>query len=144
MSYAHNIYTGNGTTTTYPVPFPYISRTHVFIQVDGVTKSVTTDYIWASNATIQFNTAPANGTSIVMMRSTSPGSRLVEYTTGASLTKTVLEKDSQQAYYLAQEALDRQGNTLGPDSLGTNWDAQTKRIQNVRAPIAADDVTTKS
>lgn len=54
MAYAINTYTGDGTTDTFSVTFPYISTTDVVVTIDGVTKTLTTDYTFATSSTIQF------------------------------------------------------------------------------------------
>ena len=41
-----------------------------------------------------------------MIRSTSQGTRLVDYVDGSNLTETDLDLDSKQAFYMAQESLD--------------------------------------
>jgi hypothetical protein len=58
MAFAIDTYTGNGSTTSYSVTFPYIEKAHVVVTVDGVTKSLTTDYTFTNSSTITFNTAP--------------------------------------------------------------------------------------
>ena len=44
MAFSVDTYTGNGSTTSYSVTFPYIEQDHVIVTVDGVTKTLSTDY----------------------------------------------------------------------------------------------------
>lgn len=70
--------------------------------------------------------------------------RLVSYETGTSLSKTILENDSKQAFYLMQEAIDGQALYLTQDSLDLQWNANSKRIKNGATPTATTDLTTKA
>ena len=59
MAFAVNTYTGNNSTTSFSVTFPYIEQAHVIVTVDGVTKTLTTDYTFTNTSTITFTSAPA-------------------------------------------------------------------------------------
>ena len=93
MAFAIDTYTGNGSTTSYSVTFPYIEKAHVVVTVDGVTKSLTTDYTFTNSSTITFNTAPASSTTIKFTRKTSRSTRLVDYQDGSTLTEATLDQD---------------------------------------------------
>ena len=69
MAFAVDTYTGNGSTTTFSVTFPYIEQAHVIVTVDGVTKTLTTDYTFPTSSTITFTSAPAASTIIKFTRS---------------------------------------------------------------------------
>ena len=69
MAYAINTYTGNASTTTFNVTFPYISTTDVVVTLDGVTQTITTHYTFATSSTIQFVSAPASAVTIKFTRS---------------------------------------------------------------------------
>ena len=60
MAFAIDTYTGNGSTTTFSVTFPYIEKAHVIVTVDGVTKTLTTDYTFPTSSTITFTSAPVH------------------------------------------------------------------------------------
>lgn len=73
-----NIYfssTGNGVTTAFPMTNCVVfENTHVVVKVDGVTKALSTDYTVSNlgsstGATVDFLTAPANGTVVERYRS---------------------------------------------------------------------------
>ena len=140
MAYSFVSYTGDGATTDFTYNMGYVSRSHVTVKVNG---TVVTTYSWFSATVIRFNTAPANAAAIFISRSTSPGTRLVSYETGTTMTKTVLETDSKQAFYLMQEALDEQDLAITQDTVDQKWDAESKIIKNGATPVAATDVTTK-
>ena len=44
MAFAINTYTGDGSTVNYSVTFPYVEKAHVVVTLDGVTKTLNTDY----------------------------------------------------------------------------------------------------
>jgi hypothetical protein len=102
MALSRTTGTGDGVQTDFSTP-PYISKTHITVKVNGVT---TTDFIWIGAQMIRFNSPPADGAPILIQRSTSPGARLVDYTTPGNLSEEDLDADSLQAFYLAQEAQD--------------------------------------
>jgi hypothetical protein len=142
MPYATQTYTGNGATTNYSVTFPYILKTHVKVYLNGVLQVDPTNYSWFNSTTIQFVSAPGNGVTIRFQRETSPGTPLVDYIDGSTLTETTLDRANLQALYLCQEALDRVSETMSV-ATDNKWDAQSKVIKNVADPVNAQDAATK-
>ena len=143
MAYSFVTYTGDGTTKDFTYNLGYVSKSHVTVKVGGVTQTLPAQYIWLSDTVVRFVTAPTTGAVIYISRSTSPSSRLVTYETGTSLTKTVLENDSKQAFLLMQEALDGQSVFMNIDSADNKWNANSKIIKNGATPTATADLTTK-
>ena len=77
-------YTGDGSTATYSVPFSYRAQEDVSITIDGV---VTTAFTWNGAGTqVTFTSAPASSTAIEIRRTTSQGTKLVDYASGSVLT----------------------------------------------------------
>ena len=140
MSYSFVEYTGNGSSTTFTVPYDYISQTHVFAYLDGV---LTTAYTWPTSSSIQFTVAPANGVFIKIARSSSPETPLVVYQDGSTLTQDQLQLADDQKFFLVQEALDTTEANLSQTIAGV-YDAGNKRIINVADPIDAQDAVTKA
>ena len=87
---------------------------------------------------------PASGSNIVITRESSPTTRLVDYQTGSILSEAVLDTDSQQAFFLAQEANDIKELVLNVNDGTNQWDATSKRITNVADPTSAQDAATKA
>ena len=143
MAYAIDTYTGNGSTTTFSVTFPYIEKAHVVVTVDGTTKTLTTDYTFPTSSTIQFVSAPAASTTIKFTRSSNRTARLTDYQDGSTLTEATLDQDGNQAFFVAQEAIDKVGDAIGLNASNL-WDAQNKQIQNVADPTSAQDASTKA
>jgi hypothetical protein len=95
-------YTATGTTQTYAVTFPFLSRTHVTVTVDGVSDSFT----WNNDSEIVVATVLSGGEIVLIKRSTSVTARVVDFQDGSNLTELDLDQNSKQAFYMAQEALD--------------------------------------
>ena len=143
MAFAVDTYTGNGSTTTFSVTFPYIEQAHVIVSVDGVTKTLTTDYTFPTSSTITFTSAPATSTVIKFTRSSNRTARLVDYQDGSTLTEANLDQDGNQSFFMAQEAIDVTDNALTKNALNL-FDANNNRIINVADPTSAQDASTKS
>ena len=133
-TFAIDTYTGNGSTTSFSVTFPYISNTDVIVTVDGVTKTLTTHYTFSNSSTISFGSAPANGAVIKFTRSSNRSARLVDYQDGSTLTEASLDQDGNQSFFVAQEAIDITENNLSLSTSTDQWDAESKRITNVADP----------
>ena len=121
MAFAVDTYTGNGSTTTFSVTFPYIEQAHVIVTVDGVTKTLTTDYTFPTSSTITFTSAPAASTIIKFTRSSNRTARLVDYQDGIDTTEDALSKNALNLF-----------------------DAGNNRIINVADPTSAQDASTKA
>jgi hypothetical protein len=135
-------YTGNGSTTAYAVPFSYRAQSDITVTIGG---SATTAFTYNGAGTqITFNSAPANAAAIEIRRTTSQGTKLVDYASGSVLTETVLDTDSDQAFFMAQEAIDSAGDVIKIENATFQWDATSKRIINVVNPTGAQDAATKN
>ena len=106
MAYAIDTYTGNASTTSFSITFPYITQANVIVTVDGVTKTLSTHYTFSNSSTIAFGTAPASSAIIKITRSTNRSARLVDYQDGSTITEAILDQDGNQSFYMAQEAID--------------------------------------
>ena len=140
MSYSINSYVASGSQTQFAVTFPYISKTHVEVRLNSV---LTTAYTWASSGVIQLNTSPAAGVVVDIRRNTPKDARLINFQDASTLIERDLDMDSDQAFYLAQEAFDAVLNNISLDTDGL-FDAKSKRIKNVADPVNAQDAVTKT
>ena len=135
-------YTGNGSTSSYAVPFSYRAQADVTVTIDGV---ATTAFTWDGAGTnITFTSPPADTSSIEIRRTTSQSSRLVDYADGSVLKENDLDTDSQQGFFMGQEAIDDAADKIKLDNADFQWDAQSKRLKNVADPTGAQDVATKN
>ena len=134
-------YTGNGSTSSYAVPFSYRAQADVTITIDGV---ATTAFTWDGAGTnITFTSPPADTSSIEIRRTTSQAARLVDYADGSVLKENDLDTDSEQGFFMSQEAIDDANDRIKLDNADFQWDAQSKRIKNVADPTANTDAVNK-
>ena len=135
-------YTGNGSTTAYAIPFSYRSVDDLSATVAGV--NVTAYTLDGAGTTLTFDVAPASSAAIEIRRTTSQATKLVDYVSGSVLTESDLDTDSDQAFYMSQEAIDKAGDVITLDGADFQWDVQSKRLKNVAAPTADTDAVNKA
>ncbi len=115
MAITQNSYTGNGSTTNFSFTFPYIKNADVKAQIDGV---VTTQFTLANATTVSFNTAPANGTNVVIFRDTSNDVKTATFFAGSAIKAEDLNDNFDQVLYTAQEVDNNALQTLGGTMTG--------------------------
>lgn len=144
MAYSYQQYTGDGAKKgPYTVPSNYISKLHIVVKVDGVLQTSGTDYSWLTASTIEFTTAPDDGSIISIERQTSRGTRLVDYESPSALPEEDLDNDSIQAFYMAQEAIDTAQRGMVLDLSDNKYDADDKVIKSVADPVNDGDAVNK-
>ncbi len=143
MSFAINNYTGNGSQTTYSLTFPYIVQSHVEVRLNNVLKTLGVDYTFPTSSTIQFTTAPGNGVPINFKRNSSQSNRLVDYQDGSTITEAILDQDSNQMFYMSQEAIDSTAGVMALDG-DNKWDATSRIIKNLASPVNDNDAVNKA
>lgn len=137
MAYSFIEVAATGTSQTITVP-EYISQSHIHVYINGVE---TTAFSWLS-ANVILLTAAA-GAAIKVVRNTSRNARLVDYMDGGSLSEAILDNDSRQAFFMAQEAMDvlptgLSGGLVGWDSSGTGLvTIPPASVTNTQVTVAA-------
>jgi hypothetical protein len=122
MAYSYNDYTGNGSTTQFPVAFGYIRREHVAVTVASSPAAFT----WVNDSLIQVTTAPANGAVVRVYRTTPLTAPLVDFADGTTLVAADLDTNSKQSIYTQQELDDSLvGVALGSIPNGNKGDITT-------------------
>lgn len=106
MAYSYNEVTATGAAQFITVP-AYIDQTHIKVSINGTD---TAGFTWINSNTVSV-TATA-GAKVRVRRESSPATRVVDYMDGMSLTEVVLDNDSKQAFYLAQEQVDATAEAL--------------------------------
>lgn len=101
MAVTQNTYTGNGSTVLFSFTFPYLETTDIKVTLDG---TPTTAYTLANATTIQFNTAPANGTAIRIYRVTDDAELAAEFFPGSAIRAQDLNDNFTQNLYVTQES----------------------------------------
>lgn len=132
MAYSYVKYTGNGSTTTYSIPFTYISKDYLEVKVNNV---LTTAYTLPTASSLQFTVAPPSGQIVEIRRNTPKNARLVDFQDASILTEAALDLDSDQAFHITQETYD-----LAVDGVGQAVvDAAASSAANATAAAASYD-----
>ena len=100
-------YTGNGSTTTFDITFPYLEQEDINVAVKPsggsyATKVLGTDYS-ISNMQVVFGSAPANNSTVRIRRSTKITSPRHVHYAGSSLTAGSLNDNNRQLLYAMEE-----------------------------------------
>ena len=134
-------YTGNNSTTAYSIPFSYRATGDLTVTLAGVATTAFT--LNAAGTTLTFNSAPASNVAIEIRRRTSQTTKLVDYASGSVLTENDLDTDSDQAFFMSQEAIDDAGDVIKLDNANFQWNVQNKRLTNVADPVDNTDGVNK-
>lgn len=113
--YSYRQYPGNGSTTSFAVPFPYLLKAHVHVYLgfnllDGtftLELAETTGFTWTSGTAIQTVAAPASGQTLTVVRQTPNSQQVVQYQDGSTLIADDLNTSDRQNLYVVQEQQDR-------------------------------------
>ncbi|MDX0270895.1 hypothetical protein GOC13_24415 [Sinorhizobium meliloti] len=97
------IYSGDGSKVKFTFNFPYLSRDHIKVLVDGVE---TGSYTWTGTNEITLTTAPATGKKVTIKRVTPNAGLLSQIIDGSTLRSEDINRQAKQAMYSAQEAAD--------------------------------------
>jgi len=143
MAVVSNSYTGNGSTTTYSFTFPYLNTADVKVKVNGTTQN-TTSYTLPTATTLQFNTAPSNGSTILIFRDTNNDAKKATFYPGSAIKAEDLNNDFDQILYTAQEVDAFAFTTLGDDAMQGDLDIGNNKITNLGTPTAGTDGVNKT
>ena len=130
------IYTGDGTTTDFTVPFDYLAKKFVKVSVGltvlegGDYGDTSKDYYFIDKTTVRLKTAPQAGAEVTVRRYTSATDRIVSFKDASILKATDLDTSSIQTIHIAEEGRDVINDALIVNKEG-NWDAKGHRIVNV-------------
>lgn len=122
----------------FSVPFPYISRDHVKVTVNGTAST----FSWLSASSIQLTTAPAVGAKVEVRRVTERNSTLVDFADGSTLTESQLDLANKLNFYLAQEADDLAVESNGLAKAATDTSNTAISTANEAKTLAASAVST--
>ena len=141
MAVTENFYTGNGSTTSFSLTFPYLKESDVKVSLDGVDQ-LTTAYSFANATTILFNTAPANGVAIRIYRETAQEAPPATFFAGSAIRASDLNDNFLQQLYVAQETANIAGDlTAGDIAPGGIGNVQLADNAVTAAKIADGNIT---
>jgi hypothetical protein len=103
MATTSNTYTGNGSNKLFSITFPYLDTSDIDVYLNGVLQTITTQYFFANATTVEFVTAPANGATILLDRSTDDAALEATFFPGSSIKASDLNDNFDQVLYIAQE-----------------------------------------
>lgn len=130
------IYTGDGTTTDFTVPFDYLAKKFVRVSVGltvlegGDYGDTSKDFYFIDKTTVRLRTPPQAGAEVTIRRYTSATDRIVSFKDASILKASDLDTASIQTAHIAEEGRDVINDALIVDKDG-NWDAKGHRIVNV-------------
>lgn len=150
MPLSYNAYTATSGQTVFAFTFPVIANDHVKVSVNG-TDLASNQYTVTTSPSSQVTlTSGATAGQIVRVYRQTPGRTtgsavpLVDFVNGSVLSEDDLDKNSKQLLYLVQESDDTGSGALGPSFDGTQWDGESKKIQNLASPVSPSDAATKA
>ena len=146
MPFSYAQYAGNGTTTTFSVPFPYLLKAHVKVYigynlVDGTFTSELADGVgfnWTSGTQIQATAAPAIGQTLTVIRKTPDTTQVVQWQDGSNLIADDLNTSDLQNLYVVQEQQDRNDAGINAAAASAAAAAAQAAASAVSAQDAAD------
>ncbi len=158
MPYSYSSYTGTGSQTNFAIAFDYLADTVVvgvipegiLVYVDDVKQ--TSGYSIVGSDVV-FGSAPADGASVLLLRSTPRGKsdRLVDFADATVLTEDQLDTSALQLLYIAQEAFEQStsGGSATPTYLPYSaalgaWDAESQQVARVATPTSGTDAVNKT
>ena len=138
-------YTATAAQTDFAFTFPYLEDEHVIVEIDGVQKTLTTDYtiVTSPSTKIVLTSGATAGQIVRVRRKSQPGTDLVDFENGSVLTESELDRAYQHNRYLNEEISELNDASLQKEAGGTDWDAGGSKIKNVGTPTLTADATTK-
>jgi len=103
MATTQNTYTGNGSNKLFSITFPYLETSDIDVYLNNVLQTITTQYSFANATTIEFVTAPPNGATVKIDRTTDDSELPATFFPGSSIKAADLNADFDQTLYVVQE-----------------------------------------
>lgn len=138
MASSYVVYEATAAQTQFVVTFPAISADHIYLLLDGVTSAEFTISEDQQILTYTGATDLAAGTLVKVYRRTP--TNLVDFTDGSVLTEAPLDRAILMHSYRIEEAIDGSNAAMQVEAAGGGeWDALSKRLKNLGAPVSAND-----
>jgi hypothetical protein len=140
-------YQGDGTSTTFAVPFPFIVRSHVklYLDYDIVDRTFAsalaegTDFDWTSDTIVELNVAPSGSEKLTVIRETPSGAQVVPWQDGSNLVAFDLNTSDLQNLYVVQEQQDRNDASVIATASATAAAAASAQAAQAAAVAASGD-----
>jgi hypothetical protein len=131
VTYATDIFLGDGTTAAFDLTFDYLQRDHVHVYIvasdqPGAARTELTvvdtgtpgpgEYVWATDIRITVGTAPPVGEYLWIQRETPEDQQIVQWVDGSYIVATDLNTSDKQWLYSIQELHDLIDTINGADA----------------------------
>ncbi len=127
MGLSFTQYTASGGENQYSIAFPYLEESDITVALDGADEPFT----FASSTLVDVTSGnPANGVIVEVRRTTNRATREVDYQNGTNLVEATLDLDSNQLFFVMQEAFDDIDNAIQLNSAG-NYDALDVKVDGI-------------
>lgn len=115
-------FTGDGETTQYTFAFPYLDRSHIQVNLDGIE---TVEWSFLSDFTVVLDNPADEGVIVEVRRRTPSDEAVVAWTDGSVVTQDDLNAAAKQTLYVLQEHADDASDGEGGGIEGTNIEVST-------------------
>ncbi len=127
MGLSFTQFTASGGENQYAINFPYLENSDITVALDGADEPFT----FASSTLVDITSGnPANGVIVEVRRTTNRATREVDYQNGTNLVEATLDLDSNQLFFVMQEAFDLIDNAIRLNSVG-NYDALDVKVDGI-------------
>ncbi len=140
MALSFVTYIGDGVTTDYPIPFPYLEQSHIFLYINGINH---TDFSFLTGSTVRLASPVTPGSILTIRRKTPRDVRLVDFSNVSIFDEKYLNLDSEHLFYIMQEITDTSQESLYLDTDNT-YQAAGRRIKDIATPVNPSDAVNKA
>lgn len=139
-------YTATAAQTDFAFNFNYLEDSHVVVEIDGIDKTLTTDYtiVTSPEKKVVLTSGATAGQLVRVKRVSDFGTDLVNFVNGSVLNEADLDKAYQHNRYLNEEAAEGNNDSMQTVGGGTDFNAENKKIVNLATPTATTDATNKN
>lgn len=139
MAYSAATYKGDGSQSTFMIPFDYLQKDFVKVTINEVDKVYAQDYN-VDGRELSFPTAPPSGSIIKVYRET-PTDRMVKWNEGSVLTSSNMTTQQIQELHLIEETTYNLNNSAMVKTEDNHkWEGQYLPITHVGDPTDDSDV----
>lgn len=137
-------YTATASQTDFAFSFPFLEDSHVVVEIDGIDKTITTDFTIPSVGLVRLNSGATAGQVVRVKRVSGFDTDLVDFVNGSVLNEADLDKAYLHNRYLNEEAAEGNDASLQLVGGGTDFNANNNKIVNLASPTASNDAVNKS
>ncbi len=132
---------GSQGQSNFTFAFPYLSRDHIHMYIDGIEVAVD-DFSFLSSFIVTLDTPLVADATVRVRRLTPIDEPAVDFTNGSVLAESDLDASALQTLYVVQEAADIADSTIQADN-NANYDFLGHRGVNCADPVDLQDVSTR-